>query len=70
MTMNNIQPQPELNALAERDVSPTSNHRLARIRQATEKGGRLIADLSDFLTRRKHGRGGLYLPLVRVERGE
>ena len=40
------------------------------IRQAAAAGVRLMADFSAFLTRRSHGRMGLYLPLVRVESGD
>lgn len=32
------------------------------------RGARLIADLSDLFTRRKHGRGNAFLPLVRQSR--
>lgn len=31
-------------------------------RRATEKGALLAADLSEYFTRRKHGRGRMYLP--------
>jgi hypothetical protein len=40
------------------------------IRQAAAAGVRLMADFSAFLTRRSHGRMGLYLPLVRVDSGD
>lgn len=40
------------------------------MQRAGQKGRELIADLSEFLTRRQHARGGLYLPLVRIDRGD
>ena len=39
-----------------------------RLRQALGQGGRLVAEVAEFLTRRKHARGGLYLPLVGIDR--
>lgn len=42
----------------------------ARIRRAANEGFRLTADLCEFFTNRRHARGGMYLPLVRVERSE
>jgi hypothetical protein len=40
------------------------------LQRAGAKGREPIADLSEFLTRRQHARGGLYLPLVRIDRGD
>lgn len=40
------------------------------IQLAGQKGRELIADMSQFLTRRQHARTGLYLPLVRIDRGD
>lgn len=44
--------------------------RAPRVRQAARMGRKLVADLSEFFTRRRQQRGGLYLPLVRVDGGD
>lgn len=42
----------------------------ALMQRVRQKGRELAAGLGAFLTRRQHARGGLYLPLVRIDRGD
>lgn len=68
MAMTSTQMPPEGNASIARDGAP--GEPAPRARQGAPLGRKLMADLSEFLTRRRQQRGGLYLPLVRVDGGE
>ena len=49
-------------------AAPEREPGAARLRQAVGQGGRLMAGVAEFLTRRKQARSILYLPLVGMDR--
>jgi hypothetical protein len=57
------------NAQAGRDVARKETKVDAAARPAAGQRG-IVCDFSEFLTRRKHGRTGLYLPFVGGQRGD
>lgn len=68
MAMTSTQMPSEGNTSIAQDGAP--GEPAPRALRGAPLGRKLLADLSEFLTRRRQQRGGLYLPLVRVDGGE